>query len=646
MGRHELLRFHAGTMLIRRKTVRFPYTARPFLSLVASKIRYTQETAGAPYLDGFFERLKQRKLVQWALAYVAAAFALIQVLDIVAQRFGWPTQAIRLAIVILAIGFFVALVLAWYHGERGSQRISGTELLILALLLAVGGTIAWRLAPSGADPTIASDDQSSKPAQSVANPNSIAVMPFVNMSGDKDNEYFSDGISEELLNVLARIPELQVAARTSSFSFKDQKKEVPDIARELRVRMLLEGSVRKQSDRVRITAQLIDASNGYHVWSQTYDRELKDIFAIQDEIANAIANELKVKMGNVDQPTASTARTKNVEAYDFYLRGLTSWQIRGETELLKALDNFKHAIALDPTFAEAYAGLALDYAIISDYSARITYDESLALAKDNAERALALDPTIPESYVVIAYMADGDRRRETAQALYRRAIDLRPSFATAHQWLGNSLWSGGKLDEGIAALEHASALDPKSSIIANNHGMALIAAGRYDEAKALCESMLKANADDAQCLEMSGFASLAQDDLNPARDVFTRYAKQTNPSAVDEVRDVFDALEGHGDRHAVAAHLATFMPQSSYDPRSGNTFNVYIIPTLLVKLGESKLVVQNINKFADTDRSGQSEWALMQAALGPLHCDADFVALVKHLKTTDPHYAKLCSAKP
>jgi adenylate cyclase len=597
-------------------------------------------------LDEFLERLKHRKLVQWALAYIAAAFALIQVLDIVAQRFGWPAQAIRFAIVVLAIGFFVALVLAWYHGERGSQRISGTELLILALLLAVGGTIAWRLAPSGADATIASDEPSSKPTPNVANPNSIAVMPFVNMSGDKDNEYFSDGISEELLNVLARIPELQVAARTSSFSFKDQKKEVPDIARELRVRMLLEGSVRKQSDRVRITAQLIDASNGYHVWSQTYDRELKDIFAIQNEIANAIANELKVKMGNVDQPTTSTARTKNVEAYDFYLRGLTSWQIRGEDELTKALDNFKHAIALDPTFAEAYAGLALDYSIISDYSARITYDESLPLAKDNAERALALDPTIPESYVVIAYMADGDRRRETGQALYRRAIDLRPSFATAHQWLGNSLWSGGKLDEGIAALERASTLDPKSSIIANNHGMALIAAGRYDEAKALCESMLKSNADDAQCLEMSGFASLAQDDLNTARDVFTRYAKQTNPSAVDEVREVFDALEGHGDRHAVATHLATFMPQSSYDPHSGNTFNVYIIPTLLVKLGEPKLVVQNINKFADTDRSGQSEWALMQAALGPLHCDPDFVALVRHLKTTDPHYTKLCGAKP
>jgi len=267
-------------------------------------------------MDEFLQRLRERKLVQWALAYVAAAFALIQVLDVVAQRFGWPEAVERGVIVALAIGLFVALVLAWYHGERGAQRVSSTELLILALLLGVGGALAWRLA-SRAEPvaTAGSANVAGASAAASADPHSIAVLPFVNMSGDKDNDYFSDGISEEILNVLAGVPALRVAARTSSFSFRDGKREAPEIASELHVRLLLEGSVRKQGERARITAQLIDASNGFHLWSQTYDRDLKDIFAIQDEIAAAIANELKVKIGGADEIAAK--KPPNPQAHDF-----------------------------------------------------------------------------------------------------------------------------------------------------------------------------------------------------------------------------------------------------------------------------------------------------------------------------------------
>jgi adenylate cyclase len=302
----------------------------------------------------FFERLKQRKLVQWALAYAAAAFALIQVLDIVAQRFGWPESVERFTIVAMAVGFFVTLVLAWYHGERGVQKTTSTELLILALLLTVGGAVAWRLAPAPATThaTAAASAPVTDPAAALAtNPHSIAVLPFVNMSGDKDNEYFSDGISEEILNVLAQIPGLQVAARTSSFAFKAGNKEVPEIARELKVRMVLEGSVRKQGERVRITAQLIDASSGFHVWSQTYDRDLKDIFAIQDEIAKAIADELKVNIGSTSAPMAASKGTRNVQAHDAYLRGLALWQTRGEENLWASLKQFEQSAAADPTFA-------------------------------------------------------------------------------------------------------------------------------------------------------------------------------------------------------------------------------------------------------------------------------------------------------
>ena len=591
-------------------------------------------------MSELFERLKQRKLVQWALAYVAAAFALIQVLDIVAQRFGWPESTIRVVIIVLSIGLLVTLVLAWYHGEHGSQRVSGTELLILTLLFVLGGIAAWRLAPRASEAGSAASTVASAPAD----PKSIAVLPFVNMSGDKDNDYFSDGISEEILNVLAGIPELQVAARTSSFSFKDGRKEAPEIARDLRVRMLLEGSVRKQGERVRITAQLIDAGNGYHLWSQTYDRDLKDIFAIQDEIANAIAVELKVKLDGPEPAAASERGARNVEAHDYYLRGLALWQTRGEDALTRALDQFQHAVDADPKFAAAYAGLALDYSILPDYSAKISYADALARAKDNADRALALDPTVPEIYVVLAYLADGDRRRETAQALYRRALEYRPSFAAAYHWLGNSLWSGGKLAEGVSMLERASTLDPRSSIIANNHGMALIAMGRYAEAKALCDPIFRETPDDAVCMELTGFASLLLGDLPAARNAFKHYAARINPGASDEVDAVFDALEGHGERHAIAERLAAFAPQSSYDPASGNVFGVYIVPTLIFLLGEPKLALANLNRFAAQDRSGQTEWAMMQPGLGALHCDPDFVALVRRVGTTDPHYDRFCGA--
>ena len=587
------------------------------------------------------QRLRERKLVQWALAYVAAAFALIQVIDVVAQRFGWPEWIERACIVALAIGFFVALVLAWYHGERGAQRFISAELLILALLFGIGGVVVWHFAARSDEPASAARPAAAAAAVSAADPKSIAVLPFVNMSGDKDNDYFSDGISEEILNVLAGIPALHVAARTSSFSFRDGKHEAPEIAQELHVRLLLEGSVRKQGERARITAQLIDASNGYHLWSQTYDRDLKDIFAIQDEIAAAIANELKVKIGGSDESVAKKPRS--AEAHDFYLRGLAQWQARGEASLLGAVENFKKAIAAEPQFAEAYAGLALVYTILPDWTAQIGYDASLELARDNAELALALDPTLPEPYVALGYQGDGYRRRATAQALYRRAIALRPSFATAYQWLGNSLWGGGDLQGGLTTLERASALDPRSAIIANNHGMLLIAMGRAADAVALCAPTLKDAPRNQPCLESTAFATLVAGDYEAARTLFQRYAQVSNPGAAGEVDAVFDALGGKGDRHAIAVRLAAFGPQSSYDPHSGNVFSVYMIPSLLVLVGEPQLVVRNLEPFAMNDRSGQTEWALMMKSLGALHCDAAFIDLVKRVKTRDPHYDALCA---
>ncbi len=591
-----------------------------------------------------FAELKRRKLVQWTLGYAAGAWVLLQAIGFMVESYDWPHTVSRVAIVVALVGFLVTLVLAWFHGDRGAQRLSRNETLLLGILLAIGGGLAWRTAHAPITTALTTGNARAS-ADAATNPHSIAVLPFINMSGDRDNAYLSDGISEEILNVLAQIPGLQVAARTSSFAFKDGREEVPEIAKELNVRLVLEGSVRKQGERVRITAQLIDASSGFHVWSQTYDRDLKDIFVIQDEIAKAIAEELKVKMGGTTAAVASNKGTRNVHAHDSYLRGLALWQARGEDNLWQALRQFEQSAAADPQFAGAYAGQAMAYVILPDWSARISYDESLGKARDNAERALSLDPTLPEPYIVLGYLADGERRRETAQALYGRAIVLRPSFASAYQWLGNSLWGGGQLDAGVAALERASVLDPRSAIIANNHGMALIARGRPADAKALCAPILKLAPDNHSCLESTAFAEFHLGDLSAAQNAFAGYATVTNPGAQTEVGAVFDALQGHGDRHAMAVRLAGFLPQSSNDPKSGNAFQAYVIPSLLVRLGEPQLALANLKAWAYTDRAGQSEWAVMMPALGQLHCDPGFVALVRKIKTVDPHYATLCTGK-
>jgi len=263
-------------------------------------------------VDGLLDRLRQRKIVQWALAYLACAFALLQGVDIIGQRFGWPDTIVRVLIVVLAVGFFAALVLAWYHGERGEQRVGGVEISLLALLLAIGGGILWRVAVSGraGDASVSSGMAASLGAASTA------VLPFVNMSADKANEYFSDGMTETLLNRLAQVPELKVAARTSSFSFKGTNTDVRKIGAALGVASLVEGSVQQSGDTLRITAQLIRAVDGSHLWSHNYDRKAADLFAIQDEIASAVTEALIGELLPKTKAILAKGGTKDLAAYD------------------------------------------------------------------------------------------------------------------------------------------------------------------------------------------------------------------------------------------------------------------------------------------------------------------------------------------
>src|SRR5437773_10123497 len=245
-------------------------------------------------MNEFLQRLKQRKLVQWAIAYVAAAFALLQGIDIVAQQFGWP-EGVRRGITLgLVVGFFVTLVLAWYHGERGAQRVTGTELLIIGLVLILGGGFLWRFAAArSADSKTATVPNESR---SAINEKSIAVLPFDNLSRDPDNAYFCEGVQDEILTRLAKVSDLKVVSRTSTQHFKSSPDNLPQIAKQLGVMHVLEGSVQKSNNQVRVNVQLINALTDAHLWADTYDRKLTDIFAVESEIAKTIAETLQAKL--------------------------------------------------------------------------------------------------------------------------------------------------------------------------------------------------------------------------------------------------------------------------------------------------------------------------------------------------------------
>jgi len=484
-------------------------------------------------MNEFFRRLKQRKLVQWTLAYVAAAFALLQGIDIVAQRFGWPEQTMRFVIIALSVGLFVTLVLAWYHGERGAQRVTGTELLILALLLAIGGGLLWRFVSIARGPTEQSGAaRASVESKSEINAKSVAVLAFANLSDDKGSEYFSDGISEELLTVLQKIPGLHVAARTSAFSFKGKNATAQEIGEKLGVAHLVEGSVRKAGDVVRIAARLTQANTGEEQWSENYTRNLKDVFAVQSELAQTIVEQLRGQLtGGAANPTtkaeiqaevrkAEKGGTKNVEAHEYYLQGRFYENRHSEKSAREALAAYDHAVALDPAFALAWAGVAqtnLWLAAFSTEGGQKGFDAHLASARDAVARALSIEPNLPNGLlaratietnfdfnwnsaaqtvskalalapadpnIVIAAanleIARGDSNR--AIDLFRRAVELDPVNAQARAFLAFNLAATKRFAEARAEFPRVVELNPAAPWAHAGLGLSYLLENKFEEA--------------------------------------------------------------------------------------------------------------------------------------------------------------------
>lgn len=466
--------------------------------------RVSDRKEGRPIDVSFFAELKRRNVFRVAAAYVVTAWLIIQVAETVFPVYGLSDGAIRLVITLLAIGFIPALIFAWafeltpegLKKERDvdrSQSITphtGKKLdraIIVVLAIAVGYFAVDKFVLDPLDKARTAEqvaEQVERARQAGRTEalidgyadKSIAVLPFVNMSGDTANEYFSDGISEELLNLLAKIPELRVISRSSAFSFKGQNIEIPEIARRLNVAHVLEGSVRKSGDRVRITAQLIEARADTHLWSQTWDRTLDDIFAIQDEIAAQVVDQLKVTL------LGSTPRTEGTdpEAYALYLqaRYLAS-KVSAET-LKEAQNLLDQALEIDPEYAPAWNALGNLYTIQAGRSL-LPINEGYARARAALDRALAIDPDFAAAHANLGWIAMNDDLAQAARHI-ERALELDPSNALAMRYAAVLLRNLTRLDEAIALDEHAVARDPVNPIGFSNLGFKYLYAGRWNDA--------------------------------------------------------------------------------------------------------------------------------------------------------------------
>jgi TolB-like protein len=441
-------------------------------------------------VNEFFRRLGQRKLVQWALAYVAAAFALLQGIDIIAQRFAWPDSIERIFIVASCIGFFFVLVLAWYHGERGAQRVTGVELLILALLLGVGGGFLWQFVGSSQERIVNSAARPATPDESpsAVDRKSIAVLPFENLSEDKGNAYFADGMQDMILTKLAGIGDLKVISRTSTQKYQSRPDNLKTVAAELGVATILEGSVQKAGDQVLINVQLIDAASDNHLWAEAYSRRLDNIFGVEGEVAQKVADALKARLTPDETAHVAEAPTRNAAAFDVFLQAEEQAQEADASEsqatYLAADADYLQAIALDPGFALAYARLALNQLNRHWFATPLTASQ-LATTKAYADRALALAPNSPEAHLALGFFDYwGFREYAAASTEFKRALALAPNNVDALLGLAFVARRSGQMTEALTYLKQAVAVSPRDPVVRREYGLTFMILRRYADADA------------------------------------------------------------------------------------------------------------------------------------------------------------------
>jgi TolB-like protein/Flp pilus assembly protein TadD len=449
-----------------------------------------------PESINFFSELKRRNVYKVAVAYIVAGWALSQGMAQVLPVFDIPNWVIRLIVVLIIIGLPIALVLAWMfeitpEGIKRTNRADAVGqhsrghtwiyIVVIAAAFSIGLFFLGRFSAGNRTASLAGIPQKS-----------IAVLPFDNLSRDPDNAYFAEGVQDEILTRLAKVADLKVISRTSTQHFKSAPEDLPRIAKQLGVAHVLEGSVQRANDQIRVNVQLINALTDAHLWAETFDRKLTDIFAVESEIAKTITDTLQAKLSGSEQHAIAARPTENTEAHQLYLKGRFFWNKRTGRDLKKSIDYFQQAIAIDSNYALAYAGVADAYVFLPGYTAG-TPQDCYPRAMAAANKALELDDTLAEAHTTLAlaiWYYDFDYSQANRE--FQRAIELNPNYATAHQQYGNNTLSAlGRFDDAIAEGKQAVELDPLSLVINSDLGVDYFFARRYDEAIAQLHKTLE-----------------------------------------------------------------------------------------------------------------------------------------------------------
>ena len=593
-----------------------------------------------------WNELKRRNVVRVAAAYAVIAWLLLQVADVVLNNIEAPTWVFQTILLLLVIGFPLALIFAWAfeltpEGIKKEKDVDRSESvthltgrkLDFAIMGLMGGAILFLVVNNyvldQAPPETADEDAVpafaiSEEEQRGAMPNSVAVLPFDNLSPNPDDAYFAAGLHDELLNQLAKLRNLSVISRTSVLRYADSDLSIPEIAGELNVATVMEGSVRYANDRVRITAQLIDAETDEHLWSETYDREFSDIFAIESDIAMNIANALEAEFSLEEQEQIERPPTESPDAYKLYLKGRYFWNIRTEEAIQNALNYFQQAVELDPGYAFAYSGMG-DVWIFRGWYSILPAMETFPKAIEAITKALAFDETLAEAHASRAQIyLEFDYDWPAAESGYLRAIELNPKYPTAHQWYGGYLSAMGRHDEALMQAHEARELNPLSLIIITWVGLRHYFAGRYTMAIQEYEKALELNPDFAPAHWHLGWAYEQTGSYAAAIASAERaFAKSGNP--------IYLASLGHAHAKAGDDDEARKILARLEQIAMTRHVSAYHTAVIYIALGDVDEGIRWLER-AYAERSPWIGYMRVDPRLDPLRSDSRFDALLRQAR--------------
>jgi adenylate cyclase len=579
----------------------------------------------------FFAELKRRNVYKVAVAYIVGGWALSEGISQVFPVFDVPNGIIRLIVILIIAGLPVAVVLAWMFEitPEGIKRTATADampasakpkkyvwlyVVVIGAVVSIGLFFLGRYSAQNAN-------GAARAGASELPQKSIAVLPFENLSDDKNNAYFSDGVTEEILNALAQIPNLKVAARRSAFQFKGNDLDLRKIGHLLGVAHILEGSLQKAGDQVRINVQLVDVQNGLQTWSEKYDRKLDNVFAVEDEIAKAIATKLRVQLtGGAGQPLVVDS-TNNPQAHELYLRGLTLLAARGPG-LLQASDSFQQAVRLDANYAQAWGALALTELLLPSYQLD-SFEAALPRGESAAQRALSLDPNTASAHVAVGLANTIRFRWPEADQAFRRALALAPEDAEAINQYAQFLSTVGQLEPALHEIVRAQQLDPLSPIIGVVHAGALDSLRRDGAAEAQIKKTLAAYPE-FRAAQAWAAAQYIERKMYREAEAALRASGKLNGQNGDAKASLARGIADPAQRAAAVNSLET-SPDNDDIRQDPILYAFY-----LISLGEHRRALDQLELYADKHNSAFAGW-LWNRGFDPLRNEPRFKAVLAKL---------------